>query len=50
MAADYGTAVDYSKPPQQRSPALAAAAYVGRYRNELYGPAEVAESAGAAWC
>jgi hypothetical protein len=47
VAPDYGTSVDYSKPPQQRSPALANAAYVGRYRNDLYGSAEIAESAGA---
>ena len=46
MAPDYGTAVDYSKPPPQRSSSLANAAYVGRYRNDLYGPAEIAESAG----
>jgi CubicO group peptidase (beta-lactamase class C family) len=46
VAPDYGTSVDYSKPPPQRSPSLAAAAYVGRYHNDLYGPAEIAESAG----
>ena len=41
MAPDYGTTVDYSKPPSQQSPALAAAAYVGGYHSDLYGPIRI---------
>jgi CubicO group peptidase (beta-lactamase class C family) len=37
MAPDYGTSVDYSKPPNPKSPPLAAGAYVGSYHNDLYG-------------
>jgi hypothetical protein len=37
MAPDYGTAVDYSKPPTPQSPALSAAAYLGNYHSELFG-------------
>jgi CubicO group peptidase (beta-lactamase class C family) len=44
MAPDYGTAVDYAKPPQSPKPALAAAAYVGSYHSELFGPAQVVEA------
>ena len=49
MAPDYGTSVDYAKPPAQ-APALPASAYVGRYDNELYGPIEVAGNDGVHWC
>jgi CubicO group peptidase (beta-lactamase class C family) len=42
MAPDYGTSVDYAKPPAQPSPALSSAAYAGRYQNDLYGPIEIA--------
>jgi Domain of unknown function (DUF3471)/Beta-lactamase len=42
LAADYGTAIDYAKPPAQPSPASRPAAYVGTYRNDLYGPIAVA--------
>jgi hypothetical protein len=41
MAPEYGTSVDYSKPPSQPSPALPAAAYVGGYHSDLYGAIEV---------
>ena len=41
MAPDYGTTVDYSKPPSRQSPALAAAAYVGGYHSDLYGPIRI---------
>ena len=41
MAPDYGTSVDYAKPPAQ-APALPVSAYIGRYENALYGPIEVA--------
>ena len=37
MAPDYGTAVDYSKPPTPQSPPLSAAAYLGNYHSELFG-------------
>jgi CubicO group peptidase (beta-lactamase class C family) len=41
MAPEYGTSVDYSKPPNPQLPALAAAAYVGGYHNDLYGATEI---------
>jgi CubicO group peptidase (beta-lactamase class C family) len=41
MAPPYGTAVDNSKPPMERSPQLAAAAYVGSYQSDLYGAIEI---------
>ncbi len=41
LAPNYGTAIDYTKGPVQPSPALPPAAYVGRYRNELFGPTEI---------
>jgi len=44
MAPDYGTSVDYAKPPQPPKPALAAAAYIGGYHSELDGPAQVVEA------
>jgi CubicO group peptidase (beta-lactamase class C family) len=37
MAPEYGTAVDYSKPPARPSPALPAAAYGGGYHSDLFG-------------
>jgi CubicO group peptidase (beta-lactamase class C family) len=45
MAPDYGTSVDYARPPQPPKPALAAAAYVGSYHSELFGAAQVVEAA-----
>ena len=47
IAPDYGTAVDYGKPPLRptdkgRTDALAADAYVGSYYNDLYGRIAVA--------
>ena len=44
MAPDYGTAVDYSKPSAQPSPALPAAAYMGFYHNDLFGAIEIAST------
>ncbi|MGB7045650.1 MAG: serine hydrolase [Methylocella sp.] len=44
MAPEYGTAVDYSKPPARPSPALPAAAYAGAYRNDLFGAIEIART------
>ena len=41
-APDYGTAVDYARPPAQPSAALPAAAYAGAYRSDLYGEIQVA--------
>lgn len=41
MAPEYGTAVDYLKPPAQITPALSAAAYLGGYHSDLYGPIEI---------
>jgi CubicO group peptidase (beta-lactamase class C family) len=40
-APDYGTSVDYSKAPIRPSPALPAAAYVGGYHSDLYGPIQI---------
>lgn len=37
MAPDYGTATDYARPPTPASPPLPAAAYIGLYRNGLFG-------------
>ena len=45
-APTYGTAVDYSKPPAQRLPALPADAYTGVYQNDFYGDIEVAAADG----
>ncbi len=39
---EYGTAIDYSKPPVPPSSALPAAAYAGTYQNDLYGPIAIA--------
>jgi CubicO group peptidase (beta-lactamase class C family) len=47
MAPDYGTAVDYAKPPAQPLPALLATAYTGRYHSDLFDIAEVAGTDGA---
>jgi CubicO group peptidase (beta-lactamase class C family) len=41
MAPEYGTAVDYSKSPAQPFPALPAAAYVGSYQSDLFGPIHI---------
>jgi CubicO group peptidase (beta-lactamase class C family) len=43
----YGTAVDYSKPPAQKSPPLPLPNYLGTYRNDYFGDLEVAEKDGA---
>jgi CubicO group peptidase (beta-lactamase class C family) len=45
LAPDYPV-LDYSRAPVEPSPALPAAAYIGDYRNEYYGTAEIAEAAG----
>ena len=42
MAPEYGTSIDYSKLPERPTAALAANAYVGNYRSDLYGPIWVA--------
>jgi CubicO group peptidase (beta-lactamase class C family) len=44
LAPDYGTAIDYAKPPAQPSPPSPAAAYAATYRNDLYGPIAVTAS------
>jgi CubicO group peptidase (beta-lactamase class C family) len=44
---DYGLAVDYSKPPAERSPPAPARAYVGTYGNDYYGALEVVEKDGS---
>jgi CubicO group peptidase (beta-lactamase class C family) len=44
MAPEYGTSVDYLKLPNAQSPALPAAAYVGGYRSDLYGPIKIVET------
>lgn len=43
---DYGTAVDYTKPPAHPSPALSFDAYVGTYHNDFYGEIEIAAQDG----
>lgn len=43
----YGRDADYTKPPVGAAPARALSLYAGEYRNALYGPAAVTESAGA---
>lgn len=40
-APEYGTAVDYAKPPAQPSPALPPDVYVGSYRNDFFGDIEI---------
>ena len=44
---NYGTAVDYGKPPVKKLPPLANAVYVGKYANKYFGEIEVAEKDGA---
>lgn len=44
MTPDYGTAIDYARPPASPSPPLPAAAYAGTYANNLFGKVEIAES------
>ena len=39
----YGTAVDYRKPPEQKTAALANSAYLGTYQNGFFGPIEITE-------
>jgi hypothetical protein len=46
MAPDYGTAVDYLKPPARPSRALPLAAYAGAYHNALFGVIEIAGTDG----
>ena len=49
LAPNYGTAVDYAKAPPQPFPALPAAAYIGHYRNDLFGPIEIVASDQGLW-
>ncbi|MGH7045687.1 MAG: serine hydrolase [Stellaceae bacterium] len=42
LAPAYGTAVDYTRASAQPSPALPAAAYLGSYRNDLFGTIVIA--------
>jgi CubicO group peptidase (beta-lactamase class C family) len=42
LAPNYGAAVDYAQAPAQPSPPLPDAAYIGTYRNDLFGPIEIA--------
>ena len=44
MAPGYGTAVDYLAPPAAPFPALPAAAYIGNYRNDLFGGLRISET------
>jgi CubicO group peptidase (beta-lactamase class C family) len=41
MAPDYGTGIDYTKPPASAAPALPPASYTGTYTNTLYGDAAI---------
>jgi CubicO group peptidase (beta-lactamase class C family) len=43
---DYGTAVDYAKPPTHPSPALSSDAYIGTYHNNFVGEIEIAAKDG----
>ena len=43
---DYGTAIDYAKPPKQPLPALPTEAYAGTYNNDLFGEIEIVEKDG----
>jgi CubicO group peptidase (beta-lactamase class C family) len=45
-APTYGTAVDYTAPPAQATPPLAAETYIGTYGNDYFGPAAVVAGAG----
>ncbi|BAT61890.1 penicillin-binding protein 4* [Variibacter gotjawalensis] len=38
---DYGTTVDYTKPPAAPTAALATSAYLGNYSSDLYGPLRI---------
>ncbi len=49
LAPNYGVAVDYAKTPAQPSPALPPAAYVGHYRNDLFGPIEIVAGDQGLW-
>jgi len=49
LAPNYGTAVDYAKTPAQPSPALLPAAYIGGYRNDLFGPVEIVAGDQGLW-
>jgi hypothetical protein len=42
----YGTGTNWAEPPAEATPSLPAAAYLGTYRNDYYGEAEVAEAGG----
>ncbi|MFL5664941.1 MAG: serine hydrolase [Ktedonobacteraceae bacterium] len=46
FAPDYGTKVDYTKPPAHPAPALTPAAYAGTYHNDFYGEIEIAAKDG----
>ena len=46
LAPDYGTTVDYSKPPATPAPPLPLSAYTGTYANDLYGTIEVTAADG----
>ena len=46
MAPNYGTTVNYAKPPASLSPPLPAAAYAGIYENDLFGKIEIANAGG----
>lgn len=45
-APQYGTGTDWGTPPPAATPALPDAAYLGTYRNDFYGDAEVARAGG----
>lgn len=46
FAAMAGKPRDFSKPPAKPTPALPAAAYIGAYSNDLYGPVEIIDQGG----
>src|SRR5262249_26014893 len=43
---NYGTAVDYHKPPEKPSPAMTNSAYTGKYESKLYGDMEIVDRGG----
>jgi CubicO group peptidase (beta-lactamase class C family) len=45
-APEYGTAVDYAKPPASPSPPMPPDAYAGTYRNDFFGEIEIAAQNG----
>ena len=45
-APEYGTAVDYAKPPAAPSPSFPPDTYVGAYRNDFFGDIEIAAPKG----